>query len=58
MFDCCRVPGSEGIDWAISYAREGETGNTGHVIVLRHGRFWRLDAVQDERILSTAELEQ
>ncbi|ETW79218.1 hypothetical protein HETIRDRAFT_156110 [Heterobasidion irregulare TC 32-1] len=58
MFDCCRVPGPEGLDWSTSYAKAGDRGDTGHVIVLRNGRFWRLDAAQNGRILSTAELEQ
>ena len=58
MFDCCRIPGPEGLDWSTSYAKAGDRGDTGHVIVLRNGRFWRLDAAQNGRILSTAELEQ
>ncbi|KAI0042280.1 carnitine acetyl transferase [Auriscalpium vulgare] len=56
MFDCARVPGTEGLDWSVSYANTDAAA--GHVIVVRNGRFWRLDAIQDGRILSTAELEK
>ncbi|KAI0791957.1 carnitine acetyl transferase [Abortiporus biennis] len=57
MFDCCRIPGSQGSDWAVSYAKEGEIGNTGHIAVLRKGRVWKLDAWQNGRLLSVEELE-
>ncbi|KAI0251797.1 carnitine acetyl transferase [Lactifluus subvellereus] len=57
MFDCARVPGTEGLDWSVSHAKEGDTSGDGHIIVLRNGHFWRLDAAHDGRILSTAELE-
>ncbi|KAH9004490.1 acyltransferase ChoActase/COT/CPT [Lactarius hatsudake] len=57
MFDCARVPGTEGLDWSVSHAKEGDTSGDGHVVVVRNGHFWRLDAAQDGRILSTAELE-
>ncbi|KAH8116536.1 carnitine acetyl transferase [Phellopilus nigrolimitatus] len=58
MFDCCRVPGSAGLDWAVSYAKEGEQGNAGHVIVLRKNRVWKVDAAKDGTLLSTADLEK
>ena len=58
MFDCCRVPGLEGKDWSVTYAKEGDTGNSGHIIVLRKGRVWRLDPWQNGRLLSVAELEK
>lgn len=58
MFDCCRVPGLEGADWSVTYAKEGDTGNSGHIIVLRKGRVWRLDPWQNGRLLSVAELER
>jgi carnitine O-acetyltransferase len=57
MFDCARVPGTEGLDWSVSHAKLGDTSGDGHVVVLRNGHFWRLDAAQDGHILSTAELE-
>jgi carnitine O-acetyltransferase len=57
MFDCARVPGTEGLDWSVSHAKAGDTSGDGHVVVLRNGHFWRLDAAQDGRILNTAELE-
>ena len=58
MFDCCRVPGLEGKDWSVTYAKEGDTGSSGHIIVLRKGRVWRLDPWQNGRLLSVAELEK
>ncbi|KAI9510514.1 acyltransferase ChoActase/COT/CPT [Russula earlei] len=57
MFDCARVPGTEGLDWSVSHAKAGDTSGDGHVIVLRNGHFWRVDVAQNGRILSTAELE-
>ncbi|KLO07461.1 carnitine acetyl transferase [Schizopora paradoxa] len=58
MFDCCRVPGTSGLDWAISYAKEGENGNAGHVVVFRKNRAWKVDIAKDAHILSTADLER
>jgi len=58
MFDCCRIPGREGSDWAVSYAKEGEQGDTGHIVVLRKGRVWKLGAWQNSRLLSVEELEK
>jgi Choline/Carnitine o-acyltransferase len=57
MFDCARVPGTEGLDWSVSHAKDGDTSGDGHIVVLRNGHFWRLDAAKDGQILSTAELE-
>ncbi|KAH7927338.1 acyltransferase ChoActase/COT/CPT [Leucogyrophana mollusca] len=56
MFDCCRVPGSQGLDWSISYADRPQ--ETGHIVVIRNNRFWKLNAIVDGRILSVAELEK
>jgi carnitine O-acetyltransferase len=53
MFDCCRVPGPQGLDWSVSYATPDDTGDSGHVVVLRHGRFWRLDLAPSGALLST-----
>ncbi|KXN86578.1 Carnitine O-acetyltransferase, mitochondrial [Leucoagaricus sp. SymC.cos] len=58
MFDCCRIPGPEGLDWSTSYAKEGETGDTGHIIVIRKNRFWKIDATHNGRILGTSEFEK
>ncbi len=58
MFDCCRIPGQEGLDWSVSYAKEGDDGRSGHVVVLRKGRVWKIDAWQNGRLLSLAELEK
>ncbi|THU92738.1 acyltransferase ChoActase/COT/CPT [Dendrothele bispora CBS 962.96] len=57
MFDCCRLPGPEGLDWSVSYAKEGDHGDSGHIIVLRKNRVWKIDASKDGRILSTDEFE-
>ncbi|KAH7914605.1 acyltransferase ChoActase/COT/CPT [Hygrophoropsis aurantiaca] len=56
MFDCCRVPGSQGLDWSISYADRPQ--NIGHIVVIRKNRIWKLDTVVEGRILSMAELEK
>ena len=58
MFDCCRVPGIDGKDWSTTYAREGDTGDSGHVILIRKGRFWRLDPFKDGRLLGSQDLER
>ncbi|TFK74974.1 carnitine acetyl transferase [Pluteus cervinus] len=58
MFDCCRIPGLEGLDWSVSYAKPGDLGDSGHIIVFRKNRPWKVNATQDGRILSTAEFER
>lgn len=58
MFDCCRIPGPEGFDWSVTYAKEGELGDMGHIVVFRKNRAWKLDLAQDGRILSTGEIEK
>ncbi|KAJ2915465.1 hypothetical protein MD484_g4951, partial [Candolleomyces efflorescens] len=55
MFDCCRVPGPEGLDWSVSYAKAGDLGDSGHIIVIRKNRVWKIDACKDGHILSTAD---
>ncbi|KAH9977527.1 acyltransferase ChoActase/COT/CPT [Russula compacta] len=57
MFDCARVPGTEGLDWSVSHAKVADTSGDAHILVLRNGHFWRLEAAHDGHILSTAELE-
>lgn len=57
MFDCCRVP-AEGLDWAVSYAKAGDSGMTGHVVVLRKNRAWKVEIGDGNQILSTADLER
>lgn len=56
MFDCCRVPGTEGLDWSVSYAQEGDAGDSGHLVVVRNGRFWRIDMAPQGQLLSTQAL--
>ena len=58
MFDCCRIPGPEGLDWSTSYAKEGDSGNEGHVIVLRKNRVWKIDCSKDGSLLSLDDLER
>ncbi|CAL1714125.1 unnamed protein product [Somion occarium] len=58
MFDCCRIPGQQGADWSVSYAKDGDRGDSGHIIVLRKGRVWKLDPWQNGRLLSLAELQR
>ncbi|GJE93891.1 choline/carnitine O-acyltransferase [Phanerochaete sordida] len=58
MFDCCRIPGQEGLDWSHSYAKPGDDGTSGHIVVFRKGRVWRLDPWQNGRLLSIEELQQ
>ncbi|KAL0953721.1 hypothetical protein HGRIS_004911 [Hohenbuehelia grisea] len=58
MFDCCRVPGPEGLDWSVTYAKQGETGLSGHIAVFRNNRVWKLEATKDDRILSTEEFQK
>lgn len=55
MFDCCRVP-NEGLDWSISYAKPGDLGNSGHIIVLRKNRVWKVQVTQNGQILSSQEI--
>ncbi|KAF8909292.1 acyltransferase ChoActase/COT/CPT [Gymnopilus junonius] len=57
MFDCCRVPG-EGLDWSVSYAKNGELGDSGHIIVIRKNRVYKVDVTHNGRILSTSEIEK
>ncbi|THH05513.1 hypothetical protein EW145_g4738 [Phellinidium pouzarii] len=58
MFDCCRVPGAAGLDWAISHAKNGEHGNSGHIIVLRKNRVWKVEIANGGSLLSIEDLEK
>ncbi|KAJ7066391.1 acyltransferase ChoActase/COT/CPT [Mycena amicta] len=55
MFDCCRVPGS-GLDWSVTYAQPGDTGDSGHIVIFRHNRPWKVDLTHNGRLLSVEEL--
>nr|GAT46434.1 carnitine acetyl transferase [Mycena chlorophos] len=55
MFDCCRVPGP-GLDWSVTAAKPGDTGDSGHIVVFRHNRPWKVELAQNGRLLSVAEL--
>ena len=57
MFDCCRVP-NEGLDWSVSYATPGDLGNSGHIIVLRKNRVWKVEVTKNGQLLSTQEIEK
>jgi len=51
------VPG-EGLDWSVSHAKEGDLGDSGHIIAIRRNRLWKVDVAQNGRILSTPEIEK
>lgn len=57
MFDCCRIPGLQGLDWSVSHAG-ANADELGHIIVVRRNRFWKIKGIVGERILSMAELEK
>lgn len=42
----------------MTYATQGDTGDSGHVILIRKGRFWRLDPFKDGKLLSSRDLER
>lgn len=56
MFDCCRVPGAEGLDWSVSHSKNTDVDSP-HVIFIRKNRLWKVEVTKDQRILSTSELE-
>lgn len=58
MFDCCRVPGPQGLDWSITYAKESDLGDSGHIIVFRKNRLWKVDTTKDGNILSLEDFEK
>ncbi|KAG8943132.1 Carnitine O-acetyltransferase mitochondrial [Tulasnella sp. 424] len=58
MFDCCRIPGLEGADWSVTGAKPSDTGNEGHIIVLRRNRPWKMEVSKDGRLLGVAEIER
>lgn len=58
MFDCCRIPGLEGADFSLSHAKPEDTGEKGHIIVLRKGRLWKLYIDKDGTLLSTSDLQK
>jgi len=57
MFDCCRIPGLQGLDWSVSHA-SANADELGHIIVTRKNRFWKIKGIVDNRILSMTELEK
>jgi len=56
MFDFARCRESTALTGACLTPNQATSGD-GHIVVLRNGHVWRLDAAMDGRILSTAELE-
>ena len=42
----------------MTYAKQGDLGDSGHIVVFRQNRPWKVDTAKDGRILSTAELER
>ncbi|KAF9047176.1 carnitine acetyl transferase [Hymenopellis radicata] len=57
MFDCCRVPGTNGLDWSRTYAKPTDDGTSGHIVVFRNNRPWKVAVTDKCRILSTEEIE-
>lgn len=55
MFDCCRVPSPQS-DWSVTYAKEGDLGDSGHIVVFRKGQPWRVDVAPYGQLLSTEDL--
>ncbi|KAJ6534671.1 carnitine acetyl transferase [Mycena vulgaris] len=59
MFDCCRVPGPEGLDWSVSYAVPGDTGEDNHhIVAFRNNRVWKVETAQKGTTLTLADLTQ
>jgi carnitine O-acetyltransferase len=58
MFDACRIPGAQGLDWSVSAAKAGDTGDFGHIIVLRQGRFWKVDISNGDQLLGSKDLQR
>ena len=57
MFDCCRVPGAQGVDWSVSYAgAPSPQDNLGHVIVVRKNRFWKIKAQVGDTVVGMGDL--
>ncbi|KAJ7087725.1 acyltransferase ChoActase/COT/CPT [Mycena crocata] len=58
MFDCCRVPGPEGLDWSVSYAVPGDKGDVnGHFVVFRNNRVWKVDISYQGHMLLPSQIE-
>ncbi|KAF9240718.1 acyltransferase ChoActase/COT/CPT [Melanogaster broomeanus] len=52
MFDCCRVPGPQGVDWSISYAGSPKPeADLGHIIAVRKNRFWKVKTEVDGKVV-------
>lgn len=57
MFDCCRVPDAQGIDWSVSYAASPNPhDDLGHVIVMRRNRFWKIKAEVGGKVVGMGNL--
>lgn len=57
MFDCSRVPGTQGLDWSVSYAASPNPhDDLGHVIVIRKNRFWKIKAQVEGEVLGMGDL--
>ncbi|KAN0097062.1 Acyltransferase ChoActase/COT/CPT [Tylopilus felleus] len=57
MFDSCRIPGAQGIDWLVSYAGSpNPDDDLGHVIVIRKNRFWKVKAQVGDTVVGMGDL--
>jgi hypothetical protein len=58
MFDCCRIPGSGGKDWSVTFAKEGDLGDSGHIVVFRKNRPWKVEVARNGELLSSQNIEE
>ena len=57
MFDCCRVPGTQGVDWVVSDAGSPNPhDDLGHVIAIRKNRFWKIKAQVGNKVVGMCDL--
>jgi carnitine O-acetyltransferase len=58
LFDCCRVPGPQGMDWSVTNAKEGDLGDSGHIVIIRKNRVWKVEGTKNGKILSLTDFER
>ena len=57
MFDSCRVPGTQGVDWVVSDAGSPNPhDDLGHVIAIRRNRFWKIKAQVRGKVVGMGDL--
>ncbi|KAJ7625541.1 acyltransferase ChoActase/COT/CPT [Roridomyces roridus] len=59
MFECCRVPGPQGLDWSVTYAAPSDKGtDDAHIVVFRNNLPWKVTTAVGGRILGTGEIQR